>query len=134
MLSMLRCRNLHQLREVLIEAGTQHAPLGFVGAGASEHDEVPRRQRAQVAKRFTGEAFELVAVHGAFGGSTRDRQTKASDGVAARSGKDSEEAIARTRGLGKNAPKRRRCMQPVIGRETCRALDQRRAKTKPVTV
>ena len=52
-----------------IEARTQHAALGSVGTGAREHDEIPRRQRA-VPKRFTGDAFELVAIHGALGGST----------------------------------------------------------------
>jgi hypothetical protein len=64
-----RCRRLRELLEMAIEARTQHAALGSVGTGAREHDEIPRRQRA-VPKRFTGDAFELVAIHGALGGST----------------------------------------------------------------
>ena len=132
MLSMLRCRcgNLRQLLEMLVEARAQHAALGFVGAGASEHDEVPRRRRAQMAKRFTGEALELVAVHGAFGGSTRDRQAKAGDAAATRSCQDGEETIVRTRGLGEDSPELCRFVQSLAGRETCRVREHRRAKTK----
>jgi hypothetical protein len=129
-----RARNALQLLEVLVEARAQQAPLGAIRAGARKHDEVPRRQRLLVAKRFARESLDSVAVHGTFRSAARDRQAEASVCAAARAREDSEEAIAGTRGLGKNAPKRRRCMQPVIGRETCRALDQRRAKTKPVTV
>jgi hypothetical protein len=44
-----RCR-LSQLCEVSIEASTQNAALGFVGANTREHNEIKGRQRAVVAK------------------------------------------------------------------------------------
>jgi hypothetical protein len=129
-----RCaRSSLQLGEVLVEARPQQAALGAAGTRAREHDEIPRRQRELVAKGFPGKSLDSVAVHGTFRSAARDSQTEAGVRTAARARKDGEEAIARTRGLGENAPKRRRCMQPVIGREACRAGDQRRAKTKPVT-
>ena len=134
MLSMLpRCGGrFRQLLEVPIEARAQRAALRAVGAGTREHDEVPRRQRGVLAKRFARETLELVAVHGAFRNSTRDGQTEASGGTAARPRENGEEAIARTRGLGEYSPELRRRVQSLVGREPCRVGEQRRAKTQPV--
>jgi hypothetical protein len=135
MLSMLRrcARSSLQLLEVLVEACAQQAPFDSVGARAGEHDEIPRWQRELVAKGFAGYSLDSVAVHGTFRIAARDGQAEARVRAAARARKDSEEAIAGTRGLGEDAPKRGRRMQPEIGREACCAGDQRRAKTKPVT-
>jgi hypothetical protein len=59
---MLGC--FRQLLEVPIEARTQHATLGAVGAGSREHYEIAWRQIVSLTKRFASEALELVAIHG----------------------------------------------------------------------
>src|SRR5512139_418623 len=136
MLSMLpmlpRRGRFRQLLEVAVEARTQHAPFRFVGAGARQHDEVPRRQLRLMAKRFAGQSFELVAVHGAFRSSARDGQAEARGGSAGRSSENGKEAIARTCRLGEHAPELGWRVQSLVGREPCRAGNQRRAKTKSV--
>src|SRR5512134_2568859 len=116
MLCMLPRRGrFRQLLEMPIEARAQHAALGSVGAGARKHDEVPWRQRRLMAKRFAGQSFELVAVHGAFRSSARYRQTEARGGAAGRSCENGEEAIARTRGLGEHSPELCRRVQSLVG-------------------
>jgi hypothetical protein len=64
------CNRLRQLLEMSVETRAQCRPLRSIGAGAREHDEVPRRQGRLVAKGFARETLELIAVHGAFRGST----------------------------------------------------------------
>src|SRR6186713_1383170 len=133
MLSMPPRRSrFRQLLEMAVEARPQHAPFRFVGSGARKHDEVPRRQRRLLAKRFAGQSFELVAVHGAFRSSARDGQTEARGGTAGRSSENSEVAIARARGLSEHAAELCRRVQSLVGRKPCRAGNQRRAKTKSV--
>src|SRR5262245_12249502 len=133
MLSMLPRRGrFRQLLEMLVEARAQNAPLGALGAGARKDDEVPRRQRALMAKRFAGQSLELVAVHGAFRSSARDGQTEARGGTAGRSCENGEEPIARTRRLGEHSPELCRRVQSLVGRKPCRAGLQRRAKTESV--
>jgi len=128
-----RCaRSSLQLLEVLVEARAQQAPLDTVGSRAGEHDEVPRRQRELVAKGFAGDSLDSVAVHGTFRIAARDGQAETRVRAAARAGKDSEKAIAGTRGLGENAPKRRRRMQPEIGREACCAGTNAAPKRNPL--
>jgi hypothetical protein len=61
--------HLRQLLEVSIQAGAQRPTLGAIRAHAREHDEIPGRQFAALAKRLTSETLELVTVHGSSGGS-----------------------------------------------------------------
>lgn len=134
MLSMLRHRRgFLQLREVRIEARTQCTAFGVRRTGSSEHDEIPRRKLGLVAECFSGETFDSIAVHGALRCSARDRQAKASHGVAARSREHGEVAIARARGSGEDSPEFRRTVQSLVGGESCCAGEQCGAKTKPVT-
>jgi hypothetical protein len=131
---MLPCGGggLRQLLEVVVETCAQHAPLGSIGSGAREHDEVPRRQSGLLTKRFARNTLDFVPVHGAFRNSTRDGQTETSGGPAARPRENGKEAIAGTLRLGEYSPELRRRVQSLVGREPCRVGNQRRAKTQPV--
>lgn len=107
--------DLRQLLEMPVEALAQRAPLRFVGTRSREHDEVPRRQRRLVAKGLAGEALELVAVHGAFRSSARDRQAETRGGTAGGSSEHSEEAIARARRLGEHSAEFCGRVQSLVG-------------------
>jgi len=128
-----RPRGFLQLREVRIEARTQYTSFGVGRTRSSEYDEIPRRKLGLVAKSFSGETFESIAVHGTLRCSTRDRQAEASDCVAARSREHGEVTIARARGSGENSPELRRTVQSLVGGESCCVGEQSGAKTKPAT-
>ena len=118
---------------MFVEACAKRAAFGAIGSRSGEHDEIPWRQIGSLTKRFTSEAFQLVAVHGSFRCSTRDGQAEPSGGTAVRARENGEETIARTHGLGEYSPELCRRVQSLVGRKPCRVGEQRRAKTKPVT-
>src|SRR5688572_19567122 len=133
MLFMLPCRGrLRELLEMPVQARAQRTPLRAVGTRSREHDEIPRRQRRLLTERFAGEALELVAVHGAFRSSARDRQAEARGAAPGRPRENGKEAIAGTRRLGEHASELCRRMQSLVGGEPCRVGQQRRAKTNSV--
>jgi hypothetical protein len=117
-----------QLREVPLETRPQHSALGARGCGACKDDEIPGGQVVALTKRFASKTLDAISVHGAFRGAARDGQAEPSVRTAARTSKNAEEPIARTSGLGEDSPELGRSMQSLIGRETCRAGAQRRAK------
>ena len=115
-----------------IETGADRWLIGLGRAGLGKNHEVPRRQVALETEGLARQSLESVTVHGAFGGSTRDRQSEARDAATARSGEHREESIGGANGLGEDfAEFRRRVQALLIGERFAR---QRRAKPKPVTV
>jgi len=112
---LLRRGRLRQLLEVPVETRAQRAPLRAAGTRSREHDEVPGRQRSLLPEGLASDAFELVAVHGAFRNSTRDRQAEARGGTAGRSREHREEAIARARRLGEHSTELCGRVQSLVG-------------------
>ena len=64
-----------------------------MGAGAREHDEIPRREIGVLTKGLAGETLELVAVHGSLRYSTCDGQPEARSGATTFAREHREEAI-----------------------------------------
>jgi hypothetical protein len=110
-----RRSGFRQLLEMAVKTFSQDAPFRSVSTGSREHDEVPRRQRRSVAERFARQALELVAVHGAFCSSARDRQTESRGGAAVRPCENREESIARARSLGEHSPELCGLVQALVG-------------------
>jgi hypothetical protein len=119
---------------VLLETGAQRSVVRCCRAGLRQNYEVPGGQFALEPESFAREALQSVAVHGAFRGSTRNRQAQTGARTSRGPCKDGKEAIGGSGGLCKHATELGRRVQALLGREPFPVPRQFRAKTQSATV